>query len=776
METNSDKIRKERILKFMRSKEYTPMKMKELCILFDVPKSQRNELAKILADLEAERKISVNRAGKYIAASRDGKTAAGVLSCSGRGFFGFIAQENGDDVFIRGEDMGTALDGDTVVAEVFDKRGYKNERREGRVVKITSRANTSLIGVITEKKNKLYKMKCDNEKIYAKIRIEPRNMAGAEIGDRVIIEITRYEGYYLFGTVKKILGKQSELISLTESIIYEHKIRTEFPKSVLEAAQKTPSEISPEDTVKRLDLRGKNIFTIDGDNSKDFDDAVSIEKTETGFILGVHIADVTHYVHEGEALDKEAFERGTSVYLADRVIPMLPERLSNGICSLNPNCDRLALSVIMNFDKDGNRLGYKIHKSVIRSCERMTYKNVSAILDGGNKELLKRYKSIVPDLKLMKRLSAKLEKQRERRGCIDFDMPEVIPLINERGEPVGVVSEERLVSHRMIESFMLAANEAVAEFASEKELPFIYRVHENLSPEKLAAVREFLQKLNIRLVGRIDENNPLRPKQLQSVLNRTKGTPEEKMVSIYLLRSMMKARYSPECSGHFGLAAEYYCHFTSPIRRYPDLAIHRILKEKLSGKIGKRRFAALTSFAAGASVKSSEKEIEAMYCEREVDDLMKTAYMSRFIGSEFTAKISSVTSFGIFAELENGIEGLIRLETMRSDYYTFDESVFRLIGERTGRIYNIGDTLEVVLVRADTESRQIDFVLKEDATKESIDRAARKASVKVSIDRLGRPKKSGEKRKSGGRRKSAKNKNYYNKKSKGKSGGKRRGH
>lgn len=792
--------RKERVLKFIQSKDYTPLKFKEMCIVLDVPSFERHELLDILETLVSERRIIMTKKGRYIPTKTSIKTVAGVLSCNKRGFFGFVRPENAEEdeeIFVHGIDMGGAIDGDSVIVEILNNRKYKNSP-EGRVIKITKRGNTSVIGVIDNKENKLYKLNSDDGRIYSKIYIEPNNMMGAKTGDRVIAEITRYERGCIYCIVKKILGKQDELIGITEGIIFSHNLRTEFPKAVIEQLDSIPDTIENEDITKRRDLRDMTIFTIDGDDSKDFDDAVSIEKTDDGFLLGVHIADVTHYVKEGEPLDKEAFMRGTSVYLADRTIPMLPEKLSNGICSLNPHVDRLTLSVFMQFDKDGNRLDYKIEKSIICSCERMTYKNVAALLDGEDKALEKRYKDILPSLRLMKRLSAKLEKMRTKRGSIDFDIPEVRPILNDQGEPVGVCPEERLVSHKMIESFMLAANEAVAEFAVEKELPFVYRIHENLSMEKLAAVKEFLKDIGVKLIGRVDEDNPLKPKQVQSILNRTKDTPMEKMVSTYMLRSMMKAKYSPNCIGHFGLAAEYYCHFTSPIRRYPDLAIHRILKEKIDRKLNKKRIAQLVSFVTDASVKSSDCEIEAMYCEREVDELMKTAYMQQFIGDSFDAKISSITSFGIFAELENGIEGLIRLETMKSDYYEFDQTMFRLTGERTGRVYNIGDSLEIVLIRADIQSRQIDFILKEDANAENISTALRKAAVTINVDKFGRPVKNKDKTnysskkssKSKGKRKSEKDitrekikvknkkkRSYYNTKAAKKKGigGKKRG-
>lgn len=712
MDKKLKKTRKKHIAEFLARENYIPLKIDELAAVLDVPADEREDFRAVIMEMAEDGTLVVNKSKRCIPIKK--KQVIGTLSCSSKKFLGYVAQPDKpkmSDILVFGENMNGALDGDTVAVEITHRR---RGRYEGVITKVVERPYRNFIGVIIGRKNNMFKLRCDDRSMFAKIRIPPQEMMGAEINDRVAAEIIRYEDGVVYASVKKILSGQNVLAQITEGIISGHHLHTDFPESVTAALDGVPDAVLPEDLIKRLDLREKTIFTIDGDYSKDFDDAVSIEKTEAGFLLGVHIADVTHYVKEGDELDREAFLRTSSVYLADRTIPMLPEKLSNGICSLNPNADRLTLSVFMNFDNDGNRLDYKIHKSVIRSCMRMTYKNTAAILDG-DKELIRQYKHIVPDLRLMKRLSAKLEKQRFMRGSIDFDIPESKPVLDDSGEVVGIEKEERLVSHKIIESFMLAANEAIAEFASERELPFVYRIHENLSAEKLAAVRDFLKKTGVRLVGKVDKDNPLRPKQIQSVINRTKNTPIEKIVSSFMLRSMMKARYSPECTGHFGLAARYYCHFTSPIRRYPDLAIHRILKEKLDRRLNKRRIASLTAFAEETSVRASDKEIAIMECEREVDDLMKTAYMSKFIGSEFTAKISSVTSFGIFAELENGAEGLIRIETLKSDHYIFDETLFRLTGKYTGREYNIGDEINVVLVRADIVMRQIDFIIRQES-------------------------------------------------------------
>ncbi len=724
--------RKERVLKFIRSKEYVPLKFAELSGVLGVPHKDKGKLERILSELEKEGLIYKTKKKRYLPKQQKSKTITGIFSFTGNAFAGYVSQDNptAERIFVYEEDIGGAFDGDTVSVETFKRKRKHNNILCGKIIKVVRRANSDFTGVINEKKRGFYTFVCDNKKIPAQFRIAPDDLAGAKTGDRVIISSLKYNGPYIFGAVSKILGNKDTLSSMIGRIIHDHDIKTDFSAETLSEAENIPEKIDEKILSKRLDLREKTIFTIDGDDARDFDDAVSIEKTDYGYLLGVHIADVSHYVKEGSPLDKEAFRRGTSVYLPDRVIPMLPERLSNGVCSLNPNVDRLTFSVIMKFDKDGNRLDYQIRKSVIRSCERMTYKNAETLLDGTDKVLMKRYKNILPALKLMRRLHLKLEKQRTARGSIDFDIDESNIILNAQGEPVGVEREIRLVSQKIIESFMLAANEAVAEFAVKKELPFIYRIHENPGTDKMTEVKSFLKNIGVRLIWRADGRHPIKPKQIQSVLKRTKGTPLEQTVSMYILRSMMKAKYSPECKGHFGLAAEFYCHFTSPIRRYPDLAIHRILSESIDGGLNEHRIAKLTSFAERASLHSSEKEVDAIYCERDADELFKTAYMRAFIGKQFNAKVSSLTDFGIFAELENGVEGLIRFETMKSDYYNFDRENFIITGKRKGRTYRLGDSIEVLLVRADVSSGQIDFILKEDITPAKIEKAIRRAKGK----------------------------------------------
>lgn len=721
--------RKERIYQYLKSKEYIPLNFDELITVLDVPKEDGEALLSILNELINEQKVFITKKGRYMPVTGAPETVIGTISCNGRGYFAFLLPEGEgqDDVYINGDNLADALDSDKVLVQI-DKTDDKTHRREGHVLKVLERGNTALSGVVEKEKNGTYRIRCDRERIYTKIRVLPEHMMEAKLDDRVIVELTEYtpEGK-VYGMVTKVLGGAGELSSMVEAILFEHGVKQEFDEETIAHSESVPDAISPEEIENRVDYREKTIFTIDGDDARDFDDAVSIEKLDNGnYSLGVYIADVTHYVTEGSALDREAFERGTSVYLADRVVPMLPKRLSNGICSLNPNVDRLTLSVTMEIDASGQVKSHRLEKSVIRSVERMTYGNVTKLLEGTDEKLLHRYAHILQDLKQMELLAAILRKRRMARGSIDFNFPESEVIVNEQGEPVDIARVERQVSHRMIEEFMLVANETVAEYAYWSDIPFVYRVHEPPSTEKMEQLNRFLSNFGIMIKGKIDEDNPVHPKSLEQILEKIKDMPEERIISTYMLRSLMKARYTPQNLGHFGLAAKYYTHFTSPIRRYPDLSIHRILKELIDGKLDDRRVGELENFVAQSAENSSEREVEAEGAERDVDDLMKAAYMAQFVGETFEGVISSVTNFGIFVELENSVEGLIRLENIKSDYYEFDDTQKRLVGERTKRIFKVGDSVHIVVIRTDVQSRQIDFLLAEDADEKSIEKAIKK--------------------------------------------------
>lgn len=748
--------RKERILAFMRSKEYVPLKLKEIMTVLEVPREDEAELLEILDALCAEGKIYVTKKGRYSCTDSEVFTVAGKIVCNAKGYFAFlICDEPGEeDVFISGDDLDCALNGDRVLVRLFQKKNKQNHR-QGRVIKVLERCNKTIVGVIYKEKDDYFYLRPDNRQIYTKISIAKGDMMTAQIGDRAAVQIINYsDDGKVYGEIVSVLGDEESLKSCIESIIISNDIKQEFDKDTLEAADRVPSSVGAEQLQGREDLRDMLIFTIDGDNAKDFDDAVSLTITECGnYYLGVHIADVSEYVTEGTALDREAYERGTSVYLADRVIPMLPEKLSNGICSLNPNVDRLTLSIFMEISGDGKVVSHKLCKSVIRSKERMTYNNVNSILEDSDEELCERYSYILPTLKLMETLAQILRNKRTKRGAIQFDFPESSVTVDENGEPVEIVKEIRGVSNKMIEEFMLAANETVAEYAFWSELPFIYRNHEAPSLEKIMAFSDFIMHFGLSFKGRIDRDNPIKPKALQQIADAIKDSPHERIVSATMLQSLMKARYSEENLGHFGLAAKYYCHFTSPIRRYPDLEIHRILKNFMDGTLTESRISYLKNYVAAAGKHSSECEINAEHTERDVDDLMKTAYMSRFIGETFKGTVANVTNFGMFIELENSVEGLVRLENMTDDYYEFDEKTMTLVGKRKKRSYTTGDCVKVVVARADILLRQIDFVLEKDYDRKVIKKLERTVPRKSEKDK----KKSNSKKKYVKKKKQVKN-------------------
>lgn len=694
--------RKDRIVEYMKSGDYIPLKAEELVAVLAVPKDDIDEFTATLHDLVMEGRILPVRNGRYKAAEKNVTT--GKIRCSRSGFYAFAeASDNGGDIFVAGDKLADAVDGD-FAAIMIDAPKTENSTREGHVIKVLERGNERITGVISKKRKSTCFIKPDNSGIF--VQITAQDNGTAEKGERVLLEIAGYaKNGDMSCRIIKNLGRADELKSCVEAAICAHGIKTEFEPETLREAKAAAADM-PE-AGKRRDLRAETIFTIDGDDARDFDDAVSAVKLESGrYRLGVHIADVTHYVKEGTALDNEAFLRGTSVYLADRVIPMLPEELSNGVCSLKPGEDRYTLSVLMDIDNEGNILSHELCRSVIRSCERLTYKNAAALLEGDNEELNRRYKKILPDLKRMKRIAGYLNRKRMKRGSINFDFPEGKICVDGNGYPCDIIKEEREVSHKIIEEFMLAANETIAEYAFWAEIPFVFRVHEPPTPEKTDNFAKFIFNFGYTIKGRTDKDEGIHPKALQNVLKKIEGTPEETMISKFMLRSLMKAEYKPQNLGHFGLAAKYYCHFTSPIRRYPDLMIHRILKDFLDGK-DLRKY----STAVAASAKhSSETEREAELAERDTDDIMKAWYMNGFVGESFVGRISSVTKFGIFVELENTVEGLLRLENMHDDFYVYDEERRFLRGEHKKRVRKIGDKMSVMVAKCNIMTGDIDFL------------------------------------------------------------------
>ncbi len=699
--------RKEKIFEYIKSKEYIPLKLDEMAAVLCVPEEDMAEFSNILNELLSEGRIILSKKKRYLLS--DKKIISGTILCNAYGYYGFLKpdDENEEEIFVSGEKLGGALHGDRVLV-VVDLENPSSGKREGHIYKIIERGAERLTCVVSKEKKNVFEAKPDNKRIYRKIFIKKADMQDAVVGDRVLIEVVNITDEEIFGIVTKNLGDSDEIRSNIDALTEEYFIKSEFDSETIDEAEKAPKRASVKEIEKRLDLRDKTIFTIDGDDARDFDDAVSVDVIDGKYLLGVHIADVTHYVTENSALDKEAFLRGTSVYLPDRVIPMIPEKLSNGICSLNPRVNRLTLSVFMRIDEDGNIEFDSLKKSVIRSSERLTYDEVADMLEG--KKSIKKYEYLMPDLLNMQKLAKILYKRRKKRGSINFDFPEAKIVTDDFSNPVGIVKSERRISHKIIEEFMLAANETVAEFAFWAEIPFVFRVHEPPTVEKTQSFNSFLMNFGYSLKGKIDEDNSVHPKAFQQIAEKIKGTREEMMISTYMLRSLMKADYRPENLGHFGLAAKYYCHFTSPIRRYPDLIIHRILKAYIDGwDSGK-----YSKLVGSAAEHSSKTEQNAEHCERDVSDMMKAAYMSQYIGEEFEATVSSVTGFGIFAELDNTVEGLIRLADMRDDFYEFDEGRRCIRGKRHLKEYKIGDRLNVVLVRASISDRQVDFVRSED--------------------------------------------------------------
>ncbi len=698
--------RKEKVLAYLQSKNYIPLKKEELAVMLDVPKDGMAELEGILSELENEGKIICGKKGRYFPANAKGQRYSGVLKCHPSGKFAFIVREDGDDIYVSNKDFGNALNGDTVLAQ--HKSGSGN-RTEASIVRVLKRADSDVVGVIYTKKGKHFVLHPDDPRFLNDIYIRLACAEGASVGDRVCVgELNVSNDRRVYGRVLRVLGRADEISSLVEGILIGNKIKTEFERKTLDEADGISEDISISED--RLDLRDKKIFTIDGELARDFDDAVSIDILENGnYYLGVHIADVSEYVTPGSALDNEAYTRGNSVYIPDRVIPMLPEKLSNGICSLNPGVDRLTLSVFMEIDRSGKIMQNKITKGVIRSCRRLTYERLNELFEN-DAGLKREYPDIYSDLCSMRELAAILRKSRFARGAIDFDFPEAEIITNSEGLPTDIRPLERGESNRLIEEFMLAANETVAEYAYWAELACIYRVHQPPSVDKVLSFQSFLRPLGLSLKGKIDEDNPVKPKAFEQILEKVKNTPYERIVSKTMLRSLMKAEYKAQNLGHFGLAAKYYCHFTSPIRRYPDLVVHRAIKSMFGSD------AVSKQFAAKAAKHSTETETAADLCERDCDDLLKTVYMSQYIGCDFDGIVSGVTNFGMFVELENGAEGLIRLENMTEDYFICDENTQSLIGERSRRTYSVGDMVSVMVVRCDTTLRSIDFILSEDAS------------------------------------------------------------
>ena len=695
--------RKKIIYEFICDEFYVPMKLKELAILLQVPKEQRNELKKVLDSLEAEGKVHVSSKGKY--SKGEAKRLVGTFTSHARGF-GFVTIEGeAEDIFISEDDMNGAFHNDQV--EVVIKATPAGKRKEGKITKVLSHGTTTLVGYFEKSKNFGF-VRPDNQRFVKDIFIPLERSKGAVTGHKVVVELTKYGGDNKKpeGKVIEIIGHVNDPGTDIMSIVKGYDLPTSFPEKVLNQAERVAKDVSIADMAGRMDLRDWQMVTIDGEDAKDLDDAISITRDGNNYILGVHIADVTNYVQENSALDREAVKRGTSVYLVDRVIPMLPHTLSNGICSLNAGVDRLALSCIMTINAKGVVIDHTIAETVVRIDERMSYTSVKKILEERDADEIERYKQLVPMFELMAELSGILREKRRQRGSIDFDFPETKMVLDENGRPIDIKPYDRNVATKIIEDFMLLANETVAEDYFWLEIPFVYRTHESPDEDKVKKLATFINNFGHSLHI---SNKEVRPKEIQKLLAKVEGTAEEALISRLALRSMKQAKYTPENTGHFGLAASYYCHFTSPIRRYPDLQIHRIIKENLRGRMNDDRRAHYDAILTEVAKKSSERERLAEEAERETIKLKKVEYMAQRIGETFEGVISSITKWGVYVELPNTIEGLIHVTNMYDDHYNYIEDTYEMVGEHTGRTYKLGQTVEVRVIGANKLDRTIDF-------------------------------------------------------------------
>ena len=698
--------RKKIIYEFICDEFYVPMKLKELAMLLQVPKDQRDELKAVMDSLEAEGKVHVTQKGKYI--KGEAKHLRGIFQANARGF-GFVTVEGEpEDIFIGEEDMGGAMQGDEV--EVAITKAPEGRRREGKILKIVNRGTQRLVGYYQSRKNFGFVVP-DNERILQDIFVPAEQSKGAVTGHKVVVELTSYGGERKKpeGRIVEILGHANDPGVDILSIVKAYDLPIEFPEKVLNQAERVAKPVTGADMAGRKDVRDWQTVTIDGEDAKDLDDAITLTKEGDNYILGVHIADVTNYVQENSALDREALKRGTSVYLADRVIPMLPHVLSNGMCSLNAGEDRLALSCIMTVDSKGNIIDHQIAETVVNVDERMSYTSVKKILEEHDEEECRRYQTLIPMFELMKELSEILRNRRHKRGAIDFDFPESKMVLDEDGTPLEIKAYDRNVATKIIEDFMLLANETVAEEYFWQEIPFVYRVHEAPDEEKMKKLITFIQ--NFGYMMHVPKGQEIRPKEVQKLLDKIEGSQEEAMISRLTLRSMKQAKYSPDNDGHFGLATKYYTHFTSPIRRYPDLQIHRIIKDNLRGRMTESRRDHYAKILTEVTMQASSLERRADEAERETVKLKKVQYMKKFYGEEFEGVISGITKWGLYVELPNTVEGLVHVANMMDDHYDYDETHFQMVGTHTGKRYELGQKVKVRVTGCDTIARTIDFEL-----------------------------------------------------------------
>ena len=699
---------KEQLIRWMETSSYTPSTVHELQRALEIDGAENfKEFVKLLVEMEQRGEIVRSRANRY-GLPEQMNFMRGRFIGHAKGF-GFVEPEDKelDDIFIPPTKTNGAMNGDTVLIRVSDESF--GDRREGEVTRIVERKTTSVVGTFHGGEGYYYVVP-DEKKLPMDILIPKGKTLGAMDGHKVLVEITEWpsEIRSATGMVTKVLGHKNDPGVDILSIVHKHGIVVDFPEDVLEQAEKIPDTVLPEQLEGREDYRDELTITIDGDDAKDLDDAIAVTKTEDGlYTLTVHISDVSYYVTKDSPMDKEAYDRGTSVYLTDRVIPMLPHKLSNGICSLNPGVDRLTMTCEMTIDESGTVVDHQIYESVIRSDERMTYKDVYNILEHEEPTLMKKYERVVPMLFHMKELAHILRTKRQARGSIDFNFKESKIIVDDKGWPVDIEVIERTVSERLIEEFMLAANETIAEHFHWLNVPFMYRVHENPKEERLEHFFSFLTNFGLAMKG----GQSVHPRALQQILEQIEDTPEEPVISMMLLRSMQQAKYLDANLGHFGLSTDFYTHFTAPIRRYPDLIVHRLIRHYLiNGQIGKKSTKKVASQLPEIAEHTSARERRAVDAERDTESLKKAQFMLDKIGETYEGVVSSVTNFGIFVELENTVEGLVHVREMKDDYYRFDERAMMMIGERTAKQYRLGDVVQVEVTNVNPEEGDIDFV------------------------------------------------------------------
>ena len=699
--------RKKVICDLVKDQCYVPMKEKELAMFMQVKPEDRGELKKILSELVEEGKLSVTERGKYVKGRGVPEKLVGTFIGNARGF-GFVEIEGREqDLFIPEEGVNGAFNRDTVAVRLSGPK--QGKRQEAEVTQIISRGTTSLVGIYQHAGNYGFVIP-DNEKFASDIFVPKERSKGAVTGHKVVVELTDYGDLSKNpeGRVAEILGHVNDPGVDILSIVKGFELPLGFSEKVINQAKRVAKDVSDKDREGRKDLRNVTMVTIDGEDAKDLDDAVSLSKEGDQYLLGVHIADVTNYVQENSALDHEALERGTSVYLVDRVIPMLPHALSNGICSLNMGEDRLALSCLMTLDQKGTVISYEIAETVINVDRRMSYTDVNRVLTG-DEEAVKAYEDLAPMFLLMKELADLVRERRRSRGSIDFDFPESKILLDEDGVPISIKPYERNAATKIIEDFMLLANESVAQHFYWMELPFVYRTHDKPDPEKILKLAAFINNFGYHIKVKSGDNE-VHPKEIQKLLGKIEGDAHEALISRLTLRSMKKAQYTVDCTGHFGLACQYYCHFTSPIRRYPDLQIHRIIKEQLRGRLLEGRIEHYQEILPEVAKHSSEMERRADEAERETEKLKKAQYMEGKIGEVFEGVISGITAWGIYVELPDTVEGMIHVSKIEGDYYLYREETYEMVGRDTGKTYKLGQKVWIMVDGVDYLQKSIDFV------------------------------------------------------------------